>query len=480
MLKANRKYIETLTESLAKKEGITFKEGSGWSVNVQDKCLTYDLNTFQDLDYLKARGLILHETGHIKFTEMVEPSELAKKNPALQDVYNAIEDLRVEKNMVDGYGDFASEGLASIYKLIFPNNTQALKEGEIDTLREILLGIISFYNCQETNYSKFFSLNEITRDYWQLISQNAREKIDKIYNEAQVAVEIKNLPNFEGLRDFIDEKIYPILKEEIESQNNKPPNPENTAQKIIGEKRGRGLCKDEGKGENEIIPQEDELNSLLNPYISTLASKLKSILAEKKAIKYSGNYLKGKLLSKNAYKVLTGEDRIFSKRRNPDSPDYEITFVLDASGSMSNDGKQVQAFIGTFLLSETMRRLGFNSRLIRYSDKVKTIDSLEGYREEASGGNRDEEALEYVLSKMNKDKDNIIFLLTDGGACQDPRKIVAKIKEEKITFVPVGIGLDRQDKDYFDNYYPENQVIVKNPEDLPKTLVQVLSKIIHR
>ena len=92
MLKANRQYIEALTSGLAEGSDIKFKEGDRWCVDISKKTLHYNQRELNNWPIETVKGLILHETGHLKYTTIdEEQSDIYKAHPeAMQLIHNVL------------------------------------------------------------------------------------------------------------------------------------------------------------------------------------------------------------------------------------------------------------------------------------------------------------------------------------------------------------------------------------------------------
>ena len=135
-------------------------------------------------------------------------------------------------------------------------------------------------------------------------------------------------------------------------------------------------------------------------YIQTLSQKLGDILKEKACIRYVGAYKSGRLLGKNVFKVITGSNRLFSKRNHPDKPNYVISMLLDESGSMSGS-RHYNSYIASHLIMRACQKLGFQIKFIKYGSRVEPIEKLDEYRRMEGGGNVDSLALRHVIKNID-------------------------------------------------------------------------------
>lgn len=462
MIHTTRAYIEALITGLTKEGKITFIEGKEFSTNIKTKTLTYNMQVLQSVTPLTAKGYLLHEYGHLSYTTETEPTEVEKQHPSMQLVYNTLEDIRVEKRIKDNYGRFAELPFLSLHDASIAN---ALEKDVPPPLHAILQGLLAYnYNIESTtnfNYIKVTDRSDL--------------KTKAIFNEIMNVVSFELVKRFSTtaeVKEYADKKLYPLIKDLL------PP----VDQQMESEETSKGLphlpleASLRGHEQEQFLmdyPDED-LERLFSQYINTLSRKLNDVLKERKATKYTGSHKRGKLMSKNAYKVIVGEKRIFSKKNRPDTPQYVVTMLLDESGSM-NGNRHAYTYMGALLLERTCRKLGFPVNVIIYDDSVK-IGVVSDYRRLCGGGNREEKALTKAKEIIKKEDDNILFLLTDGGAGVDPRPILKELKKMNTLSIAIGIQCNViQMKRYYDT-----AIMVDEVEQLPKTLINLLQKVIHR
>jgi hypothetical protein len=482
MLKATSSYIEGLTTALATNSKVKFKSGNGWHANIKSKTLTYNLESLKKMPFEVAKGLILHETGHIKYTEPSPDSKLRKENPAIQDIYNALEDIRIEDRLNQDYGGFSQEALDKMNYYSIDQLIEDQESGNFSKrsdLNQILTSIIVENDIHKTDREmRIYSQDLFEKKFWDYsagLGDKIRDELKKI-DASEIINQVKSCASLKELKDYVDKSVYPLLKDQVIRANKKP------------DKMPRGLTETlkighSGKGYpskpilNQSIPSDNELKLLLSPLSNTLAIKLSNILKENSTIRYTGSHLQGRLLSRNAFKVMTGDNRIFSRRNNPHKPDYAVTFILDESGSMQGK-KHANAYIGTFLIKEACRKLNFKTHFIKYNDDPEKLADLSGYRDFRGGGNDDLRVCELVYNELDKAKDNLVFILTDGGICNDPTPILRKFNAENIPYFAVGVGLDSCQAEQLKQYYQKS--ISCPAEQIPEKLIGLMSKVIHR
>lgn len=496
----SRSYLEAIVNALAQKEGVTFKEGKMWQANPDKKRIVYNPQDLMYLPPLVSKGLILHELGHVKFSVIVDDTPAVKKHPSMQLVYNAFEDVREELLMCKKYGDFAREALANSVLYGMTSSVQQAEQGigkriELSSLLSEIVyrgmkngtvdqyarGYISYYGEQLHHYNTPLAQKVI----------EACDKtgiLDRVIRSSIIANSTLDI------QKMVDKELYELIEPLLEEAD------EMMKQSGMGEDGEEG--EEEGgivhmppkevdewipsrEGQefdqiNQAIPSDEELRLMLAPYINTLARKLNDVLKEQRAIRFTGAKKSGKLLSKNAYKVgVAGETRIFSKRNNPDTPDYHVTFMLDESGSMSGNPHK-QTYIAAFLMDEVVKKLKFNTSYMKYESSPMKIKELAGYRNFRSGGNQEIPALHFAEKLLSDNKDNLLLMMTDGGIGEDPghmQNVIAKLeKKYNGTVIAIGVGLHGN---YLKKYFPH---FVEVPEisKLPASMISLLKSIIHR
>lgn len=282
-------------------------------------------------------------------------------------------------------------------------------------------------------------------------------------------------PNDQNNQDDSRISISGQLKNDINSeiilgkQNNGNQN---------GSKAGNALGKME-KRQQRL--SEAETAALLRPYINTLATRLRYILQEKAATRFRGLYKQGKLLGKNAYRVLIpNEERIFSQKSTPDSPRHAVYMALDKSGSMDGD-RETYAFVGGVLLKYVSKELGFPVKLYAFDNHCYQLDgnNLDLYHE-SGGGTSDDSALQRIYNDASGSDDNLVFLVTDGETHTGSRlEYIRRLEREKNAQIfGVGIGRDISFETVKRNY--THALHVEEPKELPGALINLLRNIIHR
>lgn len=253
---------------------------------------------------------------------------------------------------------------------------------------------------------------------------------------------------------------------------------------VVDPKEGNGLVKGlkpgtvTGPRSNSKHPTEKECKMLLRPYATVLAQRLGDVLKEQATVRWTGLHTGGKLLSKNAYKVgIAGETRVFSKRSNPDTPMYTVTFCIDASGSMAGQNA-TYAFVGAALLKDVCERLHFKVNLIAFESTAWKLKTLDGYSD-TGGGTNDIEAMRLVNKTISSQDENIVFFITDGETNRDSYWDKVRHEVERKNAIIYGIGIGGVSEYNIRDHY-EHGICVPEVKDLPKTLIAIMRATIKR
>lgn len=486
MLKTTRTYLEALTHGLTD-EKVKFVEGKDWHTDIEKKIITYNPLDLINKPFIFSKGLILHELSHVKYTHTDLDSDIAKKYPdAMQQVYNAFEDCRIESKSVTEYGDYSKEGFLLVNETLIDRvheqQEQALPK-KAPKLKQFLLRSMIDMDMSTLDMSwNFYSNNSYLTD------EDVKERAEKIRDMKWSMLDMKTT---DELKTYIDEKVFPIIKDWIEEQqkeeDKKPKQGKGQPQGAQSKKQQSTCSKSvnvkaslEPKENNRTgeIPTDAELSGLLAPYIRTLAQKLSDILKEQQSTRFTGNYLRGKLLSRNAYKVMIPDTtRIFSKKNTPNKPNYTITFLLDESGSMQGK-KHADAYMSAFLLHEVSKKLDFKINVFTYDRYTRKVP-LTNYRTIGRSGTDDYQAWEEVKKHLDLSDENIVFVLTDGATGATPVAITDELVRKGVIILGVGIGLSPAYRDQLKTYY-RTSVVVPNTTDLPEVMINQLAKMIHR
>jgi len=514
---ATQEYIDILTIGLSAQTGIEIRAGGEWAADVKQKILYYKADSLRNLPFGLVRGLLLHEIAHIKWTEEVDPfSAVAKPyEHAIHNVYNAFEDLRIERELKSTYGDYATNAIdvANYYALI--DKIEKSKQ-DLTSLSRIdqFLNLVLIEDLMGKNaivrHNIYIRLDEFKTDKRvQEIFEENEDIIDQICNNVRWSTSTRKMA------EIIDGNLIPIIRELLEEDEKEQQKKQQEDQGKEGEEEGQGQGQNQGKGQPQSRkgglmaqlleelkeqtglqycldghfknappverPTEAEALAILRPYSSTLAQRLRDILIERATIRYTGNTKSGRLLNRNAYKVtIPNETRIFSRRTNPDTPDYSVYIALDSSGSMASEGRAVYAFMGAVLLKDVCHRLNFPIKIFAYDTKAWELKRTDDYHGNG-GGTNDATALDAINNEMIAGDNNIVFVVTDGetGRTQQFDTVKKELIKKGATIYGVGIGKESSIQHAIKHNY-DPAIYVPEVKDLPLELIRTMRLLIKR
>lgn len=525
MLYATTQYIQMITSALAQQTGVSIYESDKWATDIKTNTLYYDATSLRSLPFYVVKGILLHEISHLLHTDnpVFKPDYEQRFGIAsLMEVYNMIEDPRIERLMVKKYGRYAEQSFASAFVFVVEKN-MSLNLLELTKLRQFLF--VAFLN-----FFYEYNLHNVANDIYNIMSwtfgagtieylfnpqynklsveqvvfDRYYQNKDKIFDIIEHCHELNTTQ--EGI-DYVDEHLIPLIEDFLEED--KKDQEEKGNGKGEGEGQGDqdgdgqaqqpmtlGSLKDHinqtskgdlaGKGpaeEYEHIdkPTEREAITILKPYINTLSQRLQSILQEKAHTRWRGNHLSGKLLNKNAYKItIPNETRVFSKKTTPDNPHYHIYLLLDSSGSMG--GKRgLYAYLGGVLIQEVSKQLRFKLTMLSYDEDFEYVNSLENDYDQNGGGTDDYSAFREVSKKIDPQENNLIFVLTDGetAVIKERQELLDTLTKKKNALIfGVGIGKDISLETIIKQY--KQGIAVGEVSEVPQKLIEVIRSIIKR
>lgn len=472
MITASRRYIDGLCTALTQENGIKIEEGKNWAVDVKKRKLIYPAVSLTQCTPEEAKGLLIHEVGHLLFTGATHESDLEKQKPIMHDVYNAFEDIRIEKKLSDKYGAFADAPLLAVKRQVVDSLKEYTDTSPVSLLRQVLSHTIIYETIDKTG-QKNYQHGEAS-DYRDKITRESMDFIrDNFSSLKSVSENIINAKDINEVKRICDSTAYPLLAEFIDKIPKEEQ--EREKQKSIIKEHSRGHIGGSNNPSFSDIPSDNELDALLSPYIDTLARQLGQILKERRAVRLQGLHRTGRLLSHNAYRVVTGETRIFSRRNVPDKADYKIILCLDSSGSMAGK-RHINTYMGAYLLTKTFKKLGFPTDCIKFTDTIYPPGDLAPYRDFSGGGNNDEGALNKAIERLDPLRDNIVLMLSDGSICTKVEEPVATLKKRGALLVGIGVGMT---SDELKRHYGE-AINVPDVSQLPIALISLLKRLIHR
>jgi Mg-chelatase subunit ChlD len=227
--------------------------------------------------------------------------------------------------------------------------------------------------------------------------------------------------------------------------------------------------------------------------IRSASDILMQLLPNHRGLRHSRGFRSGDRLDLRAAAQFEADPRLYEKlwmqRRRRTLPDPAFLFLLDRSESMKQEGKSAAAFDSSVMIREACTRCGIPFSIVLFNDDAVCIHGWEkksdAHAEAAlslvlkpDGGTNLLNALRFAMQSMEarKEKDRIVFLLTDGMVPEDVglevKKEAARFADDGIRIVAIGIGQETQD---IRSLFPEASV-VQDAGALPGVLADGLTR----
>lgn len=489
-----------MTSALSVESGIKIEPGEAWSYNTAKKVLHYVEDDLKQYAPVTAKGLLLHEIGHVLFTDdKLDSHKLTKKYPKqAHEIQNLAEDIRLTHKMGEKFGNFATDCL---YIMAFDIFTEQLtkngqnwpKLSKLDQFLYLFFTLFFYRADGDLFYGHYNTMKNLT-------NREVLAKYDKNYGTLRIILdEIIYSKDSNELQKILIDKLYPIIQDWLEENPKTPPfgmpcdrTDPKQKNKIFG---GKGIAspitKPGGNGYDVKGMSEAEAQAILSPVSSTIAHRISNILKEKRITRFSGNFKRGKLLPKNVYKVITGDRRPFTKKVNANVPDYEFWSLLDASGSMiqskMNPSPHIATYASAILIQDIAKKLNFKHYSYSFGDIVEENHSIqETYLDDycrRGTGTQDKYAMQYVLDdakKRTNPQDKILFMFTDGLSGADLKPEIEALEKLRFLILAISVGVkDKKANELIKKRF-ENSIIVSDPGKLPDALLTKLRSIIKR
>lgn len=494
----NSEYIEIMAAALSQKTGVKIKPGQQWRADVKNNVLEYNAREIKNLDFDISKGLLLHELGHIKFTDDAgEQTELEKKYPeATHEIANALEDLRITRLLNDEYGEFSRIPLQNIdeyYTRIniaharefsqLPKLSQYLTLAMLDHESEQNHGIAGLvgYNAGQLRTDGPDNPLQLNADVIKRYNENCY-KIEDDVSRAVYSGDVSEV------KKIINESIAgPIMDfiEEFEKQaGDKKQQRQQATQKardiIDAMQKGQTPQKLGQSLQHSKIIEKERAAFEYGPIARTLGHRLTDILEERRATHYAGNRPTGKLLSKNVFKIPLNDKNIFSRKLENLPDRYAFYFLIDASGSMAANNQAYNASIAAYILDIATKENKLPGYLIVFNDEARKIKEVREYY--PGGGTYDGAAFEIAYNdfKNYPGYEKIVIVLTDGQTYKPPERaeLITKIQKDRGIIIGIGIGRGISEEILQENY--PAYINIQNPEELPGEFVKLLNRLITR
>ncbi len=427
-------YLRQVANALTgEKEQVKIVAGHCWQVDLKNNTLYFREDTPKS-QKSEVLSLLLHEVGHIRYTDkrqVKEFSKLIETYPQVFDIYNALEDTRIEGKFMGDYPKTEElfDSLNTYYEDRLCAKIDSGEDKKIIKLHEYLIAIRTLIRRKKLP---------------KRLSPDVRQVIDETYSAVKRAV---TCDSTEELVKICDDEVFPILHKILNDKETPAPKDgqgrggegggktgkeDGEGESKDGEKKseetqdGKGDAKGDtvkdsskgggagekrvgeddliektegdvtghgygasGEGEKRVsnyMPDLKSYGDIKGKYQSLIvgfANRLKSVLVDNASVRYMGRYNSGlKLTGAKAYQSRLGKYDLFTRRREVNAKNYFVSLVVDESGSMSHiDGEDSQgvdiinaitAREATIFLMETLERLAIPFQVVGFNRYIET------------------------------------------------------------------------------------------------------------
>lgn len=250
----------------------------------------------------------------------------------------------------------------------------------------------------------------------------------------------------------------------------------------------------QGHGSNlmaEKMLPPDKLTLLSEAEISVLSRKIQHILRENTASEQKSGFRSGKLASSKLFKVHTNNPRIFSRRKVKKKSAYNITLLIDVSGSMMPKRFEtaLKSVIDTTRILNKIKGIKINT--FAFADRCKQVlgygqildkKTQDKLKEECLNGNLGGgtylgNAIKIVAAAMPVDNDNdsMCLVYSDGDVKYD--ETIQHLKHAQKKGIKMGL-LEIQGSSYDINKDFDAYATVKKYEDVYPGTLKILTKFV--
>ncbi|MCK4686566.1 MAG: VWA domain-containing protein [Candidatus Lokiarchaeota archaeon] len=463
--------IESTTDTTVKLESqnnanTDEKEKQSWCYNPTQKIIYYPEKgdtAIQNLKEEEIIGIILHEIGHAKYTDVpvIDVKDIPMPKYGFAQLLNAMEDIRIEKRMTGRYpgtyDSFIIEAklgdellpkkqikqlpahanfLANIIRLSWNLKPYFSKKTE-EVFKKVKDDLEKAYCSSDTNTMiDQYILPKIWDSYSELFEEEQENKNQEENPQAQEHQEgdmpkdntKKPAEKNQTGKEKRKEKREKKQKEELQNACQNLSNIKDILNKLKNETRSSqkkkeepnlhqpkalvGFNKDEKERENSLTINDSNYYKLTKyesyyadvlPYIHFFSKKLGSIIIDNQLRRKGGAFRSGKLNNKMLYKFRCNNPKLFSKNIMRLHKEYSVVLVVDESGSMH--GERMENAIRTVvLLGEVL-------------DKCNVPFSIVGFNENLKNYKNFNEAYNWEIKR--KIETMLMRPMQDGGATTD-------------------------------------------------------------
>jgi len=479
---------------------VKVESGDNWKYSHNKKTVYYRTQDLAVVDEQDVIANLLHECGHAKYTD--NPSKM-DYSFIRKDCANPEEAKHVIKNFFFLLNEVEDFRIEDRVRQSYPFAEEYLPEYSFKTLWEMNNISKRFANNPKKKppkYIQYLLANYVALgNYKSQLSEDVDEDVAKVVTQT---IDLNRKARLEKSTTSllkVLEEVYPYIKKWIKEME-----PEKTESL-------EGCYATEYSHEDRKITYEElysDVKTLINPLASILCKALTDNLFNRLAGRHrTGRGIDNRVL----YKARLGLDRIFTRIEEAKAKDYQISLLVDESGSMNGCEKNLNAARAAVLFANALDKIdipyslfGFNSGIRQYK---KSTERLSGkhhvgfescynnsyssrvflpngeYDDENNAGyNSDGYAVEQVkLSMRGVVGKKILIVLTDGqpedyrSHQKDLKESLKEAEKENIKIFGIGIGDDVHAKDYY-----ANSLQVLKIDELPLALSKILIKALKK
>lgn len=444
-----------------------------------------------------ALASMLHETGHMLYTDFDLFRKAAKEGKLMQHCFNAVEDVFVEyqqearfdgarylfeKSQTHYIKENSTEFLtAPLYfqmicsmifqarKLPFPVVFPEVADVAKRAAKLTTCGKQTYALAQELKeiIEKKYASDGITSDMTEEEQEQAKEDAEKRLDDDML------LPPPDMWRDILKEANEDVDKSLVKAVMSRTEDVAWIDAETISYRFG-----------DHSMPKYKPSDAAAN----ATYRRLQDMFVAADQVVRRNNLRRGKLSSRNLYRVSTDDDRIFSKReRGVGIRDFAVSIVIDQSGSMR--GREItEARRSAWAMAETFNRLhipfavtGFTTECGIVNIRYKGFgDSWENKREAfnnalvAMSGNCDMHSINACFKELiaYPATERLLVVISDGQPCPEPNEYLKEavpLWMREVTVVGIGLSYDA-----ISEFYPVH--VVTDANGLAAELAAVLKR----
>lgn len=407
--------LQKLAAALSKKfqVSIKFQNGGGASHSTPSK-KEITINTerafAQGDDY--AVGLMLHEIAHIRYSPEVSPKITEEHPRAAAEIYNWLEDRRIDGLMTEEYAG-AEQFQDALSRPSLEGIQRVLETNQAGGKLPYYIAAIVLATLQ----AEYYDTRYCTTGNHELNSEIV-PKLKTIYRSISSLSTPKDV-------ERATKKVYELLHRWLPSEEGTKTKQVHSVVQTYG-----GPMVAAGGKEAAADDRYTQQDSAAKNQVESLKKKLIAKLRDNERERWIGDQKRGRLDKKRLVRVAHKNYRVYRKRLENKGKKYAFAVVLDCSGSMFNE-KMNQAMKAAAMLIRAVRGLGFRSSLTIYGWDAKTVlypsdryspeeiayrASMAGGQFYHSGGNETHTGIKEALSSLYRQPgERVLVIMTDGG-----------------------------------------------------------------